>query len=267
MDCQEYRIGRFILQPHRQLLESGIPVSIRRKALELLSVLAKANGALVTKDELMAAVWPNAVVEDNALQVHIGSLRKLLYTDAGLLRTVHGFGYRLAATAAVTRLDRQIGLQLVTNPATAGPRRGEQLSLPGRQGTGRELSAGLMAHRPRRRQSGNPNRNRSIACGKVVRLAQTYSERAVLRLVELVQSGDERVALWASQALLDTALGTSWKFAALSPANLPAMNEQRRELMAILVAKLDTRVAANVSDEPGMSDAARVPASPLWQEV
>ena len=69
-DCQEYRVGRFTLQPFRQLLDGGAPVPIGRKALDLLSVLAKAEGALVTKDELMAAVWPKAIVEDNA---HPGS--------------------------------------------------------------------------------------------------------------------------------------------------------------------------------------------------
>ncbi len=99
-DCQEYRVGRFTLQPFRQLLDGGTPVLIGRKPLELLSVLAKAEGALVTKDELMAAIWPNAIVEENALQVHAGVLRKLLGTESELLSTVHGFGYRLVATKA-----------------------------------------------------------------------------------------------------------------------------------------------------------------------
>jgi DNA-binding winged helix-turn-helix (wHTH) protein/TolB-like protein len=97
MDNLEYRIGRFTLQPFRQLLDAGAPVAIGRKPLELLSVLAKAEGGLVTKDELMAAVWPKAIVEDNAIQVHIAALRKALGTDAELLSTVHGLGYRLAA--------------------------------------------------------------------------------------------------------------------------------------------------------------------------
>ena len=43
MDCPEYRVGRFTLQPFRQLLDGTNPVSIGRKALELLSVLAKAE--------------------------------------------------------------------------------------------------------------------------------------------------------------------------------------------------------------------------------
>ena len=93
-----YRIGRFTLQPFRQLLDGEAPVTVGRKALEMLSVLAAAKGALVTKDELMTAVWPDVVVGENALQVHIAALRKLLGPDGGLLTTVHGFGYRLTAT-------------------------------------------------------------------------------------------------------------------------------------------------------------------------
>jgi adenylate cyclase len=96
MDNAEYKIGRFTLKPFRQLLEDGSPVTIGRKPLDLLSVLAKAEGALVTKDELMAAVWPKTIVEDNAIQVHIAALRKVLGLDAELLSTVHGLGYRLA---------------------------------------------------------------------------------------------------------------------------------------------------------------------------
>jgi DNA-binding winged helix-turn-helix (wHTH) protein/TolB-like protein len=94
----DYKIGRFTLKPFRQLLDAGVMVPIGRKALDLLSVLAKAEGALVTKDELMVAVWPRAIVEDNAIQAHIAALRKALDDEAELLSTVHGLGYRLAAT-------------------------------------------------------------------------------------------------------------------------------------------------------------------------
>ena len=116
MDCQEYRIGRFHLQPFRELLDGGTPVTIGRKALELLSVLAKAQGALVTKDELMTAVWPNTVVEDNAMQVHIVALRKVLGADAELLSTVHGYGYRLAATPVAATPAPATSLQSIPAP-------------------------------------------------------------------------------------------------------------------------------------------------------
>jgi DNA-binding winged helix-turn-helix (wHTH) protein/TolB-like protein len=114
-DSAEYRVGRFTLRPHRQLLDGGVPVAIGRKALDVLSVLAGAEGALVTKDELMAAVWPNAIVEDNAIQVHVAALRKVLGSDAGLLTTAHGLGYRLAAAAEASPTVAGPGAPHATN--------------------------------------------------------------------------------------------------------------------------------------------------------
>ena len=94
MDRMEYAVGRFTLQPFRQLLDAGQPVPVKRKALAILSVLAEAGGGPVSKDELMAAVWPNVNVEDNAIQAHVTALRKILGRDAELLCTLHGYGLR-----------------------------------------------------------------------------------------------------------------------------------------------------------------------------
>jgi DNA-binding winged helix-turn-helix (wHTH) protein/TolB-like protein/tetratricopeptide (TPR) repeat protein len=101
MDGKAYRIGRFTLEPFRQLSESGRPVPVKPKALAILSMLAEANGALVTKDDLMKALWPNVTVEENAIQAHIASLRKVFGREAELLCTVHGFGYRLVSTRKI----------------------------------------------------------------------------------------------------------------------------------------------------------------------
>ncbi len=245
MDCHEYQVGRFVLQPFRQLLDGACPVTIRRKALELLSVLAGARGALVTKDELMAAVWPNAVVEDNALQVHIASLRKLLFAEAHLLSTVHGFGYRLAATPVAARQDCQFGLQPIMGSRTARSWRGEQQSPHGRERTMRVLPPAFVARRFPRIRSGNPDDGQSISYAQIIRLAQTCSERAVLRLAELMQSGDERVALLASQALLDRAFGKSRGFTDVPSAVGAATEKRLRNLIAILAAEFDNEVAEN----------------------
>ena len=64
-------------------------------AFEIIAELAKAAGELVTKNDLMDRVWPGAIVEDNALQVHIAAIRKALGPDRGLLKTAFGRGYRL----------------------------------------------------------------------------------------------------------------------------------------------------------------------------
>jgi DNA-binding winged helix-turn-helix (wHTH) protein len=244
---QEYQVGRFVLQPFRQLLDGECPVSIRRKALQLLSVLAGARGALVTKDELMAAVWPNAVVEDNALQVHIASLRKLLFADAHLLSTVHGFGYRLAATPLAAQLDCQLGFPAMDS-RTARRWRGEQPSPPSGIRTNRVLPPG--ARRLQRSQNGNLDDNRGTGYAQTVRLAQKCSERAVLRLAELVQSGDERVALLASQALLDRAFDKSRDCTDPSPTA-----KRLRNLIAILVTDFDDDVAEHAVDGMGVNGA------------
>jgi TolB-like protein len=91
----EFCIGRYRLQPFRQLSAESGPVKIEPKALNVLSVLAQARGELVTKDELLQAVWPDIFVGENVIQVHICKLRKLLGDDGENLVTVHGLGYRL----------------------------------------------------------------------------------------------------------------------------------------------------------------------------
>lgn len=89
------RIGLLTLQPHRQLLANGTPVPLGRKALQLLSLLAEANGALVTKDEIMCALWPDMIVEENTLYVHMMAVRKALGEDARRLITIRSVGYQL----------------------------------------------------------------------------------------------------------------------------------------------------------------------------
>lgn len=92
-------IGELSLILHRELRRGEEPLAIGGRGLAILSELAEARGALVSKDRLMAQVWPNAVVEDNALQAQVSQLRKIMGAEAGRLVAVHGRGYRLAIDA------------------------------------------------------------------------------------------------------------------------------------------------------------------------
>ena len=60
----------------RELRLRGIEVAIGGRAFEIIEVLVQSAGQLVTKDDLIARVWPGASVEDNTLQVHISAVRK-----------------------------------------------------------------------------------------------------------------------------------------------------------------------------------------------
>jgi predicted ATPase/DNA-binding winged helix-turn-helix (wHTH) protein len=79
----------------RELRARGIPVPMGGRAFQIFAVLVQSAGQLVTKDELMARVWPGAIVEENKLQVHISAVRKALGTDRGKVKTSFGRGYRL----------------------------------------------------------------------------------------------------------------------------------------------------------------------------
>ena len=95
----EIRFGRFRFDlGQRELSCDGVPVRLGGRALDILSVLASAGGDVVTKDELLARVWPGMVVEENNLQVQISALRKVLDRDMSgrsYLVTAPGRGYRL----------------------------------------------------------------------------------------------------------------------------------------------------------------------------
>jgi adenylate cyclase len=78
-----------------------VPVVIGSRALDVLGVLIEGDGDLVSKDEIMAAVWPGTVVEDNNLTVQISALRRILdhgKPEASCIQTAAGRGYRFAAT-------------------------------------------------------------------------------------------------------------------------------------------------------------------------
>ena len=90
------RIGTLhVFLDRREIRSNGKLLRIGSRAFEILELLIRANGALVSKDEIMQRVWPHTVVEENNLQVHIASLRKALADDRNLIVTVPGRGYRL----------------------------------------------------------------------------------------------------------------------------------------------------------------------------
>ena len=97
--------GRFrILTRRRQLLADGVPVELGTRAFDLLMVLIDADGALVTKDELLALVWPGIFVDVTNLKVQVCELRKALGEDRDFIRTEFGRGYRFTGCH---KLDRR----------------------------------------------------------------------------------------------------------------------------------------------------------------
>lgn len=93
--------GRFTVDPARRLLyEDGAPVPVSQAGLRLLLALVESRGSLVSKDDLLARVWGAGVVTDNALQVQIAMLRKLVGDQ--FILTKRGAGYRFVGQVQAT---------------------------------------------------------------------------------------------------------------------------------------------------------------------
>lgn len=76
---QAVHFGPYRIHPHQRLvLEAGRPLRLGRRAVDILLILLEQAGNVVSKQELIARVWPKSVVEDGNLRVHMAALRKAL---------------------------------------------------------------------------------------------------------------------------------------------------------------------------------------------
>lgn len=95
-DSHLFRLGEaWVSLERREVFSEDGSVRLGSRAFDVLEMLLAAPNRLVTKDELIQVVWHNRVVEDNNLQVHISTLRKVLKLDRNVLETVPRRGYRL----------------------------------------------------------------------------------------------------------------------------------------------------------------------------
>ncbi|KRP77569.1 helix-turn-helix transcriptional regulator [Pseudomonas veronii] len=76
---QAVHFGPYRIHPRQRLvLEAGRPLRLGRRAVDILLILLEQAGNVVSKQELIARVWPKSVVEDGNLRVHMAALRKAL---------------------------------------------------------------------------------------------------------------------------------------------------------------------------------------------
>jgi TolB-like protein/DNA-binding winged helix-turn-helix (wHTH) protein len=117
---QPFRFGPFLLEPdERRLTRDGSPVPLTPRAFDTLLVLVERAGRLVTREELLNAVWKDTAVEEQTLTQNIFTLRRALGTmpdGQPYVRTVAKGGYRFEAP--VERVD----VHTPTGPVGVGAR-------------------------------------------------------------------------------------------------------------------------------------------------
>src|SRR5262252_293985 len=88
---------------HNSLRAADREVTLRRKSLELLRYLAENPGRLVTKEELLKAIWPDVVVTEESLTHCVSEVRQAIGDiKQTIIATVPRRGYRFAAAVSRT---------------------------------------------------------------------------------------------------------------------------------------------------------------------
>jgi adenylate cyclase len=111
----------------------GTPVALGRRTVALLSFLVERRGKLVSKDAIMAAVWPGRVVEEANLNVQIAKLRQILDPDlehGSCIKTIPGRGYCFVGLVRLSEPETHSAIAPMAIAALQGTRK--HLPLPDR---------------------------------------------------------------------------------------------------------------------------------------
>ncbi len=149
MDEEVFVFGSFRLIPaQRMLLEGGKPLRLGSRAFDILATLVESAGETLRKDQLMARTWPDTVVDEGALRVHVAALRKALGDgQAGkrYIANIPGRGYSFIAP--VTHEQRQPAIAPTNGAAVRGNLPAPLTRIVGRDGIIAALAAQLAQHR------------------------------------------------------------------------------------------------------------------------
>ena len=104
-----YEFGDFHLDAAKRLLwRDGAPVPLTPRVFETLLYLVEHHDAVLDKERMMEAVWPDSIVEENNLTQNISTLRRVFGETPGshhYIVTVPGRGYRFVAEVRMREAD------------------------------------------------------------------------------------------------------------------------------------------------------------------
>lgn len=145
--ARRWRFGSAVLDERSLTLSvNGDAIEIERKPLEVLLHLLHHAGEVVTKDELIASVWPGRILSDSTMTSCLYKLREALRDDdQTIVKTVHGYGYRLVAAVTVEQVETAPPPRFEFKPGEHLPMR-PLWSLVERLGTGGHGEAWLAKH-------------------------------------------------------------------------------------------------------------------------
>jgi TolB-like protein len=108
----------------RLLTKDGVPVDLGARALDILIALVSRPNEVVSKEDLLARVWPGVTVEESSLRFHMAGLRKALgdgQEGARYITTLPGRGYCFVAAVAASDGDALPAVAAAAQPVLALP--------------------------------------------------------------------------------------------------------------------------------------------------
>ena len=105
-----FEFGGFTLDARKRLLcdASGAKIALMPKVFDTLVFLVENAGKVVSKDELLATIWADTIVEENNLTQNISSLRRVLGEKPGehrFISTIPGRGYKFVAEVSCPQTE------------------------------------------------------------------------------------------------------------------------------------------------------------------
>src|ERR1700728_3761280 len=123
MPDQAITFGPYRLIPsQRLLLEGNRPLHVGNRALTILQILIERAGNVVDKRELARLVWPDTVVEETNIRVHVAALRRALgdgHNGARYIVNIPGRGYSFTAAVSILSEPTKPELTVPRGPQTA----------------------------------------------------------------------------------------------------------------------------------------------------
>lgn len=101
---QTIKFGELTIDPTKRVVTlMGEMISLGRKELDILTMLARKAGDIVTRENILSSLYENADLYDRTVDSHMSHLRRKIREVAGpslQISSVYGLGYRLEWKAA-----------------------------------------------------------------------------------------------------------------------------------------------------------------------
>ena len=146
-----------VLPKQRVLMRADKPIHLGGRAFDVLIAMLERPGELISKEELMAKVWPNTFVGAANLAVHISALRRALGDGRDGNRyvvNIHGRGYRFVAAVTIVEDPPRRIERTMTQNGTAQLPPGYLLTLVGLAGGKASIKLALVPETIRMSQDG-----------------------------------------------------------------------------------------------------------------